>query len=119
LALGIVVGALIGAVLSWLAGAVLDWQRDLALMLGVTRGLLPFGDQIPALRWLASEWYLVIPAAALAFGLLAAVVGALVGALLATAYNRSPRHASVIVELPAEWSEAEELQGRAVRSRPR
>lgn len=109
LALGLVGGAVLGALLSWLAAAVLDWQRDLAITLGVTRALLPFGDQVPALRWIASTWYLVVPAAAVAVGLLAALIGGLIGALLAAAYNRSPRHASVVVELPEDEAEAEEI----------
>lgn len=99
-AIGIVIGALLGAVLAWFAGAVLGWQRELAFTLGVTRTLLPFGEQVPALRWLAANWFIVIPAAAVLTGLVTATVGALIGALLAAAYNRSPRHASVVVELP-------------------
>jgi hypothetical protein len=109
LALGLVGGAVLGALFSWLAAAVLDWQRDLAITLGVTRALLPFGDQVPALRWIASSWYLVVPASAIAFGLLAALIGGLTGALLAAAYNRSPRHASVVVELPEDEAEVEEI----------
>lgn len=100
-ALGLVLGALLGAVLSWFVSAVLDWQRELAVTLGVASALLPFGDQIPALRWLSSVWYLVIPVTACAVALLSALVGGVIGALLAAAYNRSPRHASVVVELDA------------------
>ena len=99
--IGLVVGALLGALLAWFAGAVLAWQRELAITLGVTRTLLPFGDQIPALRWVDAHWLIVIPAVAVSFAIVAAVVGAFIGALLASAYNRSPRHASVVVELPA------------------
>jgi hypothetical protein len=44
-----------------------------------------------------------------AVGLLAALIGGLVGALLAAAYNRSPRHASVVVELPEDEAEVEEI----------
>lgn len=99
-ALGVVAGAIAGALLVWFAGTVLDWQRDLGFTLGVTRRLLPFGDQIAALRWLSGTWWAVIPASAVAVGLLGALVGGFVGGLLAAAYNRSPRHASVVVELP-------------------
>jgi len=98
--LGLVTGAVLGAGLAWLAGAMLDWQRDLAFTLGVGRSLLPLGDQVAALRWISSTWYLVIPATALVLALILALLGALIGALLAAAYNRSPRHAAVIVELP-------------------
>lgn len=99
-ALGVVAGAIAGALLVWFAGTVLDWQRDLGFTLGVTRRLLPFGDQIAALRWLSGTWWAVIPASAVAVGLLGAMVGGFIGGLLAAAYNRSPRHASVVVELP-------------------
>jgi uncharacterized membrane-anchored protein YhcB (DUF1043 family) len=99
-ALGLVVGAVAGAILVWFCGAVLDWQRELGITLGISRTLLPFGDQIAALRWISATWWLVIPAVALAIALIAAIVGGLIGALLAAAYNRSPRHASVVVELP-------------------
>lgn len=98
--LGLFAGALLGALLAWAAGAILDWQRELAFTLGVARALLPLGDQTAALRWLSGTWYLVIPIAAILVGAVVAVVGGLVGALLAAAYNRSPRHAAVVVELP-------------------
>lgn len=99
-ALGLVIGAVGGAVLVWLAGAILDWQRELGFTLGVTRTLLPFGDQVAALRWISGTWWLVIPAVALAWTAVSGLVGGVIGALLAAAYNRSPRHASVVVELP-------------------
>jgi uncharacterized membrane-anchored protein YhcB (DUF1043 family) len=98
-ALGLVIGALLGAVLVWLTGSVLDWQRELGFTLGIARTLLPFGDQIAALRWVSSTWWLVIPAVALASAVVSGLVGGIIGALLAAAYNRSPRHASVVVEL--------------------
>ena len=98
--LGLVSGAVLGAGLAWLAGALLDWQRDLAFTLGVGRNLLPLGDQVGALRWISSTWYLVIPATALVVAMVVALLGALIGALLAAAYNRSPRHAAVVVEMP-------------------
>jgi uncharacterized membrane-anchored protein YhcB (DUF1043 family) len=100
--IGLVIGAVVGALLVWFAGTMLEWQRDLAFTLGVARTLLPLGDQVVALRWISSTWYLVIPVVALAVALFIAIVGGLIGALLAAAYNRSPRHASVVVELPAE-----------------
>lgn len=99
-ALGLVIGAMLGAVLVWLCGSVLDWQRELGFTLGIARTLLPFGDQIAALRWVSSTWWLVIPGVALATAIVSGLVGGLIGALLAAAYNRSPRHASVVVELP-------------------
>jgi uncharacterized membrane-anchored protein YhcB (DUF1043 family) len=98
--IGLVLGAVIGAVLAWFSGTVLDWQRDLAFTLGVARTLLPLGDQGDLLRWVTGTWYLVIPIAALATAAITGLVGGLIGALLAASYNRSPRHAAVIVELP-------------------
>jgi hypothetical protein len=109
LAIGVVVGALLGALFTWFAGAILDWQRELAITLGITRALLPFGDQIPALRWIASNWLVVVPIAAVAVALVFATVGGFVGGLLAAAYNRSPRHAAVIVELPEDDVDIEEM----------
>ena len=100
LTVGLVMGVVLGALLAWFASTVLTWQRDLAFTLGVGRTLLPFGDQVAALRWISATWYLVIPMVGVAVGALVAVIGGLIGALLAAAYNRSPRHAAVIVELP-------------------
>ena len=100
LTIGIVIGAIAGALLVWFAGTVLEWQRELAFTLGVARTLLPLGDQVGALRWISSTWYVVIPVVAVAVALVLALFGALIGALLAAAYNRSPRHAAVVVELP-------------------
>jgi hypothetical protein len=99
-AFGLVVGALVGAAVVWFAGAILDWQRDLAFTFGVARRLLPFGDQVGLLRAIESGWWFVIPAIALGVAALGALVGGLLGGLLSAAYNRSPRHALVIVELP-------------------
>ncbi|HEX2142150.1 MAG TPA: hypothetical protein VHK28_07770 [Candidatus Limnocylindria bacterium] len=104
-ALGVVVGAMLGALFAWFCGAILDWQRDLGFTLGITRTLLPFGDQIGALRWISGNWYWVIPGAALAVALISGLVGGVIGALLAAAYNRSPRHATVAVELPEDQAE--------------
>lgn len=105
-ALGLVIGALLGAFLVWLTGAVLSWQRELGFTLGIARTLLPFGDQIAALRWISTTWWLVIPAVAFANAVVSGLVGGLVGSMLAAAYNRSPRHASVVVEVPDEEAEA-------------
>ena len=101
-ALGLVVGMLLGGVLVWFAGAVLDWQRDLAFTFGVARRLLPFGDQLGLLRDIQARWWLVVPGTGLVVGMLGAVVGLLLGGILGAAYNRSPRHALVVVELPRQ-----------------
>jgi hypothetical protein len=101
-ALGLVLGMLLGGVLVWFAGAVLDWQRDLAFTFGVARRLLPFGDQLGLLRDVQARWWLVVPGTGLVVGLLGAIVGLLLGGILGAAYNRSPRHALVVVELPRQ-----------------
>ena len=101
-ALGLVVGMILGGILVWFAGAVLDWQRDLAFTFGVARRLLPFGDQLGLLRDIQARWWLVVPGTGLIVGVLGATVGLLLGAILAAAYNRSPRHALVVVELPRQ-----------------
>lgn len=101
-AIGLVLGAIGGALLAWFAGTVLEWQRDLAFTLGVARTLLPLGDQVGALRWITSTWYLVIPISAVVAAAIIGFIGGLIGALLAAAYNRSPRHAAVVVEMPEE-----------------
>jgi hypothetical protein len=101
-ALGLVLGMLLGGVLVWFAGAVLDWQRDLAFTFGVARRLLPFGDQLGLLRDVQERWWLVVPGTGVVIGVLGATVGFLLGGILAAAYNRSPRHAMVVVELPRQ-----------------
>jgi hypothetical protein len=102
---GLVLGAMLGAVLAWFAGTMLDWQRDLAFTLGVARTLLPLGDQVALLRWVSVNWILIVPAVALGVAALTGLVGGLIGALMAASYNRSPRHAAVVVELPDEGEE--------------
>ena len=101
-ALGLVVGMLLGAALVWFAGAVLDWQRDLAFTFGVARRLLPFGDQLGLLRDIQGRWWVVVPVAGFTVAMLGVFVGGLLGGILSAAYNRSPRHALVVVELPRQ-----------------
>src|ERR671912_2474956 len=72
---GLVIGAIIGALLAWFAGTALEWQRDLAFTLGVARALLPLGDQVAALRWISSNWFLVIPATAAVVAAVTALAG--------------------------------------------
>lgn len=101
LVVGLVLGTLIGALLAWLAGAVLDWQRDLSFTLGVARRLLPFGDQIGLLRAVDSLWYVVVPGVAIVLALVSAAFGAMLGALVAAAYNQSRRRVRVRVLVDA------------------
>jgi hypothetical protein len=99
-AIGLTIGALLGALIAWLAGALVSWQRDLAFTLGVATRLLPLGDQSELLRDLNTRWYLTVPVAGLVGALFGALLGALLAGILAAAYNRSPRKASVDVDLP-------------------
>ena len=99
-ALGLVSGCLLGAIVSWFSGAILSWQRDLTFTVGVTEQLLPFGNQIPVLQRLEADWFIVIPIIGLLVGVFAAMVGALIGGLVAVSYNRSPFGVRVVVEVP-------------------
>jgi hypothetical protein len=117
--LGLVLGSIVGAVLAWTAGTILGWQRDLGFTLGVARALLPLGDQVGALRWISTNWYLAIPATAIVVAIVAAVVGGLIGALLAAVYNRSPRHAAVVVEIPDVVEEPTAAVVASAMTRPR
>ncbi len=99
-ALGLVSGCVLGAILSWFAGAILSWQRDLTFTVGVTEQLLPFGNQIPVLQRLQADWFIVIPAVGLLVGVFSALLGGLIGGLVAVSYNRSPFGVQVVVEVP-------------------
>lgn len=119
ISLGLVIGSIAGALLAWTAGTILGWQRDLAFTLGVARALLPLGDQVEALRWISSNWFLVIPATAVVVAIVAGLIGGLIGALLAAVYNRSPRHATVVVEIPDVVDEPTAAAVADATSRPR
>lgn len=99
-ALGLVAGCVLGAALAWFAGALLGWQHDLSLTLGVTEQLLPFGSQVPVLQRVQADWFIVVPFAGLLVGAFAALVGGLIGGLVAASYNRSPFGVQVVVEVP-------------------
>jgi hypothetical protein len=83
---GAFVGALLGAGASWAAGAAVNWLQQLSFTTGIQVQLLPFGDQVGFLQTVQDGWFYVIPAAALAVGLVAALVGALTGLVLAASY---------------------------------
>jgi hypothetical protein len=98
-ALGLALGAISGALLVWFSGAVLEWQRGLSLTLGITRTLLPFGEQTGMLESINQAWFVVIPVASLIGGIVTAIFASLVGGLVAAVYNRTTRRASVLVEV--------------------
>jgi hypothetical protein len=87
---GTFVGGLLGAGASWAAGAALDWLQQLSFTTGIQVQLLPFGDQVGLLQTVQDGWFYVIPAAAGAVGLMAALVGALTGLALAASYALIP-----------------------------
>ena len=106
--IGLVLGGVAGSLLAWFAGTMLEWQRDLAFTLGVARTLLPLGDQVPLLRWMSLNWFLVVPVTALIVAAGTGLVGGLIGALVAASNNRAPRHAAVVVERPEVGEELDD-----------
>jgi len=84
---GLFIGGVLGAIVSWFAGAIIDWQAQLGYSLGVAQQLIPLGDQARSLQSVSDSWFLVIPAIALAVGLLSAFIGVLAGGLWAALVN--------------------------------
>jgi hypothetical protein len=84
---GLFAGGTLGAIVSWFAGAIVDWQSQLGFSLGVTQQLLPLGDQVESLDTIADRWFLVIPAVGLLAGVLGALIGLLAGGLWAALVN--------------------------------
>lgn len=99
---GFFVGCMLGALLTWFSGAVLDWHRQLGFTLGVTEDLLPLGEQIGLLQAIGDLWWLVVPGAGLAVGLLNAVIGLLAGGLTVGLFNRLAHGLWLDVEVPRE-----------------
>jgi hypothetical protein len=117
---GLFAGCVAGALFSWFAGAIVDWQSQLGYTLGITQQLLPLGDQVGSLLTISDRWYLVIPGVGLAFGLLAALFGALAGGLWAALVNIGVLPIEVFVYQPGE-SAPERRRGdrRGTRARHR
>jgi hypothetical protein len=116
---GFFIGCVLGALLAWFSGAVLDWHRQLGFTLGVTEALLPLGDQIGLLETINDFWWLVVPAAGLAVGLLNAVVGTLAGGLAAAVFNRFSSGVWLEVEVPRREEAAPPAVVRDVPESPR
>ncbi len=123
---GLVLGAILGAVLAWFAGALAGWEHELTTTYGIGANLLPLGDQGGALESVGRLWYLVVAGLSLAGGLIVAVLGALLGGLLAGAYNRVRPEAVLVVEFtPPETTPSDPAPvppgppARPSRARPR
>jgi hypothetical protein len=99
---GFFAGCMLGAMLTWFSGAVLDWHRQLGFTLGVTEDLLPLGEQIGLLQTIGDLWWLVVPGAGVAIGVLNALIGLLAGGLMAGAFNRLAHGLWLDVEVPRE-----------------
>jgi hypothetical protein len=99
MAVGLILGSLLGALTAWAAGAVLAWQQQLSFTTGVNERLLPFGDSIPILHAAQDLWFLLVPGVALLVAVMGGLFGALIGGLLAAAYNRSSLRAPVVIEV--------------------
>ncbi len=84
---GLFIGGVLGAAITFGAGAILDWMRQLSFTTGIDQALLPFGDRVGMLQTLQDDWFLVIPAAAVAFGLLSALIGLLTAAVVSASYG--------------------------------
>jgi hypothetical protein len=84
---GLFIGAVLGVVITFGSGAMLDWMRQLSFTTGIDQALLPFGDRIGLLQTLQDDWFVVIPAAALVFGLLSALIGMLTAAVVSASYG--------------------------------
>jgi hypothetical protein len=116
---GLFGGATLGALISWFAGAIVDWQAQLGFSLGVTQQLLPLGDQVRSLEYLADRWFLVIPAVGLVVGLLGALIGLLAGALWAVLVNMGVLPIEVAVYRQGHTPMRRAGDRRGVRTRPR
>ena len=99
---GLFIGGVLGAVITFGAGAILDWMRQLSFTTGIDQALLPFGDRIGMLQTLQDDWFLVIPAAALIFALVSALIGMLTAAVVSASYGSLLEGLDVEVEPTAD-----------------
>ena len=99
---GLFIGGVLGAVITFGAGAILDWMRQLSFTTGIDQALLPFGDRIGMLQTLQDDWFVVIPAAALIFAVLSALIGMLTAAVVSASYGSLLEGLDVEVEPTAD-----------------
>ncbi len=95
---GLFIGGAAGAIASFAAGAALEWMRELSFTTGIQEQLLPFGDRIGDLQTVQDDWFIVIPLAGVALGLVGALIGALTGALVGATYGSLLGGVEVVVE---------------------
>ena len=95
---GLFIGGAAGAIASFAAGAALEWMRELSFTTGIQEQLLPFGDRIGELQTVQDDWFIVIPVAGVALGLIGALIGALTGALVGATYGSLLGGVEVVVE---------------------
>jgi hypothetical protein len=112
---GLFAGCTLGAIVSWFAGAIIGWQAQLGYSLGIAQQLLPLGDQINYLDTISDRWYLVIPG----FGLIAGVLGALIGLLAGGLWAALVNMGVLPIEVSVYRRGAPETDRRAAARRSR
>ena len=115
---GLFIGGAAGAIASFAAGAALEWMRELSFTTGIQEQLLPFGDRIGELQTVQDDWFIVIPVAGVALGLVGALIGALTGALVGATYGSLLGGVEVVVEQATQVTAAETAK-RVPRRRAR
>jgi hypothetical protein len=112
---GLFIGGVLGAVITFGSGAILDWMRQLSFTTGIDQALLPFGDRIGLLQTLQDDWFVVIPATALIFGVLSAVIGMLTAAVVSASYGSLLEGLEVELEPTADVLTRRERRRRSRR----
>jgi len=111
------IGGVAGAIASFAAGAALEWIRELSFTTGIQEQLLPFGDRIGELQTVQDDWFIVIPVAGVALGLLGALIGALTGALVGATYGSLLGSVEVVVEEATAPEPVTRVRQRRARGR--
>jgi hypothetical protein len=111
------IGGVAGAIASFAAGAALEWIRELSFTTGIQEQLLPFGDRIGELQTVQDDWFIVIPVAGVALGLLGALIGALTGALVGATYGSLLGSVEVVVEEATAAEPVTRVRQRRARRR--